>query len=125
MRSRSSWPRLGLTAGATGWSGRPRCWSGRFARSFAEGCAGAFVFAWTDEWHRGGYDIEDWDFGLTDRDRKPKPALAAVTRAFAEVPFRSRRDDWPRISVVVCSYNGARTIRDTFEALAACRIPGL
>jgi O-antigen biosynthesis protein len=24
---------------------------------FASGCAGAFVFAWTDEWHRGGYDI--------------------------------------------------------------------
>jgi hypothetical protein len=25
--------------------------------AFAAGCAGAFVFAWTDEWHRGGYDI--------------------------------------------------------------------
>src|SRR5436309_4893603 len=24
------------------------------------GCAGVFVFAWTDEWHRGGYDIADW-----------------------------------------------------------------
>src|SRR5262249_17242019 len=35
--------------------------------AFAGGCAGAFVFAWTDEWHRGGYDIEDWDFGLTTR----------------------------------------------------------
>jgi len=22
---------------------------------FAEGCAGAFVFAWSDEWHRGGW----------------------------------------------------------------------
>ncbi len=57
---------------------------------FAEGCAGAFVFAWSDEWHRGGYDIEDWDFGLTDRDRRPKPALAAVANAFAEVPFPQR-----------------------------------
>src|SRR5262249_50727946 len=37
--------------------------------AFAAGCAGAFVFAWTDEWHRGGYDIEDWNFGLTDRAR--------------------------------------------------------
>ena len=44
---------------------------------FAGGCAGAFVFAWTDEWFRGGYDIDDWDFGLTTRDRRPKPALAA------------------------------------------------
>jgi len=39
--------------------------------SFEKGCAGAFVFAWTDEWHRGGHDIEDWDFGLVTRDRKP------------------------------------------------------
>src|SRR5262249_26041092 len=27
------------------------------------GCTGTFVFAWTDEWHRGGFAIEDWDFG--------------------------------------------------------------
>ena len=31
--------------------------------------------------------LTDWDFGLTDRQRHPKPALAAVSRAFAEVPF--------------------------------------
>jgi len=84
--------------------------------TFAAGCAGAFVFAWTDEWHRGGHDIDDWDFGLTDRRRRPKPALAAVHRAFEEVPFpRSAR--WPRVSVVVCSYNGARTIADCLDGL--------
>jgi hypothetical protein len=54
---------------------------------FAGGCAGTFVFAWTDEWHRGGHDIQDWDFGLTDRQRCPKPALTAVCNAFADVPF--------------------------------------
>ena len=89
---------------------------------FAEGGAGAFVFAWTDEWYRGGYDIEDWDFGLVTRDRKPKPALATVAAAFAEVPFPPIRA-WPRISVVVCSYNGARTIRDTFEGLQCVDYP--
>ena len=55
---------------------------------FAEGCCGVFIFAWTDEWHRGGYDIEDWDFGLTTRDRKPKPALDTVSRAFESAPLR-------------------------------------
>jgi hypothetical protein len=45
---------------------------------FDAGCAGAFIFAWTDEWHRGGHAIDDWDFGLTSRDRVAKPALAAV-----------------------------------------------
>src|SRR5438552_4084823 len=89
---------------------------------FAEGCAGAFVFAWTDEWHRGGHDIEDWDFGITSRDRKPKLALSAVRQSFAEVPFCTV-PDWPRISVVLCSYNGARTIRECLEGLSKLEYP--
>src|SRR6266851_1011993 len=83
---------------------------------FANGCAGAFAFAWTDEWHRGGFDIEDWDFGLVTRERQPKQALSAVRKAFSAAPFASDIK-WPRISVVVCSYNGARTIRECFEGL--------
>ena len=84
--------------------------------AFAAGCAGAVVFAWTDEWYRGGYEIEDWDFGLTTRDRQPKQALASVRQAFSDVPFPAELA-WPSISVVVCTYNGRRTIRDTCEAL--------
>ena len=38
--------------------------------TFASGCAGAIVFSWTDEWHRGGHDIEDWAHG-------PEPAPEA------------------------------------------------
>ncbi len=83
--------------------------------AFASGCAGACVYAWTDEWHRGGADVEDWGFGLTHRDRSAKPALASVGQAFAEPILGDLR--WPRISVVVCSYNGARTLRDCLEAL--------
>jgi GT2 family glycosyltransferase len=90
--------------------------------AFAAGCAGAFAFAWTDEWHRGGHPIEDWDFGLVTRERAPKPALAALRRAFQEVPFPADTK-WPRITVVVCSYNGARTIRDTMEGLARLAYP--
>jgi glycosyltransferase involved in cell wall biosynthesis len=85
--------------------------------AFAEGCAGAFAFAWTDEWHRGGFEIQDWDFGLVDRERQPKPSLAAVRAAFEEVPFPDA-EDWPRFSVVVCSHNGAETIGATCEALS-------
>jgi O-antigen biosynthesis protein len=88
----------------------------------AAGCAGAFVFAWTDEWHRGGHDIEDWDFGLTRRDRSPKPALEAVAEAFGEMPPRAE-ESWPGISVVVCSCNGARTLPDCLEGLAQLRYP--
>ena len=90
--------------------------------AFASGCAGAFVFAWTDAWYRGGLDIEDWDFGLTCRDRTPKIALETVRNAFAEVPF-PKDEAWPAISVVVCSYNGAATIRDTLDGLLALAYP--
>ncbi|MDQ3692416.1 MAG: glycosyltransferase [Chloroflexota bacterium] len=89
---------------------------------FRAGCAGAFVFAWTDEWHRGGHDIEDWDFGLVTRDRVPKPALAAVSRAFAAV-LLPVTGDLPSVSVIVCSYNGSRTLHDTLEGLARVRYP--
>ena len=52
--------------------------TGLVEAAFDGGCAGLFVFAWTDEWYRGGAEIADWDFGLVRRDRTPKPALAAV-----------------------------------------------
>jgi GT2 family glycosyltransferase len=88
---------------------------------FEKGCAGAFVFAWTDEWWRGGHDIMDWDFGLVDRDRNPKKALRAVKSAFANAPFYLK--EYPMISVVACSYNGSKTIRDTLEGLVKLTYP--
>lgn len=90
--------------------------------AFAAGCAGMFVFAWTDEWHRGGFDIEDWDFGITRRDRRPKPAFYAVSRAYRQTPF-SPALDWPSISVVVCTYNGARTIAQTLRGITRLDYP--
>jgi O-antigen biosynthesis protein len=95
---------------------------GQVRLSFAAGCAGAFVFAWTDEWHRGGYEVEDWDFGLTDRQRRPKAALAAVRRAFREVPFAPLAQ-WPKVSVVVCAHNGAGTLRWCLEGLRGLDYP--
>ena len=89
---------------------------------FRSGCAGTFVFAWTDEWYRGGFNIEDWDFGLTTRDRQAKTALAAVAQAYADTPFPADTK-WPGISVVVCSYNGSSTIRDTLEGLKHLSYP--
>ena len=88
----------------------------QIASAFHRGCVGVIVFAWTDEWYHGKYRVEDWAFGLTTRERTPKPALPAVAKAFAEGPFPSDLR-WPKISVVVCTYNGASTIRDTLEAL--------
>ena len=90
--------------------------------AFAAGCAGAFVFSWTDEWHRGGCDVDDWDFGLVDRERTAKPALAAVRDAFANVPVPGELG-WPSVSVVVCTHNGAATLRECLEGVAELDYP--
>jgi glycosyltransferase involved in cell wall biosynthesis len=89
---------------------------------FNAGCAGAIVFGWTDEWHRGGYSIEDWNFGLTDRNRFPKKALQSVKQAFDEGPFQSDAH-WPLISVVVCCYNSEATIDKCLESLQKLDYP--
>ncbi|NEQ09002.1 MAG: glycosyltransferase [Moorea sp. SIO4E2] len=90
--------------------------------AFAAGCVGCFVFAWTDEWYRGGAEVDDWEFGITTKGREPKPALERVSQAFHQVPFGSNFN-YPRISVVICTYNGASTIRDTLEALQSLEYP--
>src|SRR5438034_1120932 len=80
-------PGIGLDSLRNGSENQSRFLDWQVRTAFAEGCAGAFVFSWTDEWYRGGHDILDWAFGLTDWERRPKPALEAVQRAFTEVPF--------------------------------------
>jgi GT2 family glycosyltransferase len=83
---------------------------------FRAGAAGCFVFAWTDEWHRGGFEIDDWDFGLTDRRRNPKPALASVSDAYTRLPIAEPVIS-PRVSVVVCCHNEERTLGQCLAGL--------
>jgi GT2 family glycosyltransferase len=90
--------------------------------TFNSGCAGVFIFSWTDDWYRGGAEVDDWAFGLTTKDRQPKPALAAVSEAFETVPIASN-GSWPLISVIVCTYNGANWIRDCLEGLSQLEYP--
>ena len=84
--------------------------------AFACGAAGVVVFSWTDQWFRGGSEITDWAFGLTARDRTAKPALHAVSRSLDEIPFPPQKRS-PLISVIVCTYNGQRTIAECLDAL--------
>lgn len=113
---------IGLDSRRNGEAVQARVLDWQVRTTMAAGCAGAFVFSWTDEWHRGGFDIEDWDFGLTTRNREPKPALVAVRDAFREIPFPTSRN-WPRISVVVCTYNGARTLETCLKGLERIEYP--
>jgi GT2 family glycosyltransferase len=84
------------------------------------GLAGTIIYAWTDEWFRGGQEIMDWAFGLVTRERRPKKALREVTKLFGgDKPLAERvpLEKYPRISVVVCSYNGGKTLSHCLHAL--------
>jgi hypothetical protein len=113
---------LGIDSRRHGMFAQARMLDQQIRTTFAAGCAGAFVFAWTDEWHRGGFAIEDWDFGLTSRDRKPKLALTTVANAFA-AGLTESVPDWPRISVVICTYNGQRYIHEALSTIECLDYP--
>lgn len=107
-----------------GLEGQARITEMHLRTAFAEGAAGAVAFSWTDQWWRGGHTVEDWAFGLVDAARQPKPALAAVAQAFAAAPFcGAERAAWPTVSVVICAYNAADTIRDCLTSLQALTYP--
>ena len=112
----------GLDSRRNGEEAQAICLDWQIRTAFASGCAGAFAYSWTDEWHRGGEDVNDWDFGLTTRERAPKLALSAVRNAFQDVPVAAE-PEWPKISVVVCTFNGSRTIRDCLEGIKELRYP--
>src|SRR5947207_3054638 len=78
---------IGLDSRRNGEAVQARVLDWQVRTAFAAGCAGAFVYAWADEWYRAGADVDDWDFGLTRRNRRPKPALRAVRQAFDQVPL--------------------------------------
>jgi len=84
--------------------------------AFRGGLAGAVVFSFTDDWHRGGERVVDWQMGLTTASRDRKPSFAAVQQAFSIAPkFPLARK--PKVSVVVASYNSAPTLKACLESL--------
>ena len=113
---------LGLDSVRNGTEAQAEALTWQIDLSFRGGCAGAFVFSWTDEWYRGGADVEDWGFGLTDQERRPKPALAAARKAFAMAPM-APRTDWPLVSIIVCCHNGERFLPECFDGIKALEYP--
>lgn len=90
------------------------------------GLAGSMVFAWTDEWFTGGADIEDWAFGLVRRDRSPKPAYEALKQLWKGESSMTQRvtlERYPKVSVIVCSYNGGRTLDACLTSLGKIDYP--
>jgi glycosyltransferase involved in cell wall biosynthesis len=84
------------------------------------GLAGTIFFAWTDEWYTGEQEITDWAFGLVTRERQPKKAFHALRDKLgqdnAALPHRPLPRS-PFVSVIVCSYNGAKTLAACLQSL--------
>ncbi len=95
---------------------------------FESGLAGTFIFSWTDEWFTDGIDVEDWAFGIVTKDRQPKLSYHALQPMLREPSrplyqrFKPARE-LPMVSIVVCSYNGARTLRDCLSSLQSLNYP--
>jgi glycosyltransferase involved in cell wall biosynthesis len=90
------------------------------------GLAGTILFTWTDEWFTGGQEITDWAFGIVTRDRKPKKAFYAVEEKLGRNDSALPHLPLPRtpfVSVIVCSYNGARTLAACLESLGKLNYP--
>jgi GT2 family glycosyltransferase len=113
---------LGMCSRHNGMADQAAFLTGHLREAVLSGLAGAFVFSWTDDWHTGGHAIQDWAFGLTAADRTPKPALDAVRSVFTASPAELLTAT-PRVSVVVCTYNGGRTLDQCLQSLMALDYP--
>ncbi|MDQ6626664.1 MAG: glycosyltransferase [Verrucomicrobiota bacterium] len=90
------------------------------------GLAGTIFFAWTDEWFTGEQEITDWAFGLVTRAREPKKSLLALrdrlgrdTAALPHLPLAQT----PFVSVIVCSFNGGKTLTACLDSLGRIDYP--
>lgn len=90
---------------------------------FHAGLAGTCVFSYTDDWHTGGHPITDWAFGLVDRERREKPAFHRVAETFRAASPLPALQRYPRVSVVVCSYNGSKTLDGCLRSLERLGYP--
>jgi glycosyltransferase involved in cell wall biosynthesis len=90
------------------------------------GLAGTIFFTWTDEWFTGGEEITDWAFGIVTRAREPKKSFFTLReklgRDYAALPHRALPRS-PFVSVIVCSYNGAKTLAACLESLSKLDYP--
>jgi GT2 family glycosyltransferase len=114
---------IGMDTLRNGERGQADFLRGHLGEAALAGLAGAFVFSWTDDWHTGGHPIEDWAFGVTRRDRSPKASYHALGEVFGGGGLAARLDQAPRVSVVVCSHNGGRTLDTCLRSLGALDYP--
>jgi GT2 family glycosyltransferase len=115
---------IGMDTYRQGEAAQARFLAGHAREALLMGVAGIFIFSWTDDWHTGGYAIENWAFGITRADRSPKASYHSLGRVFQNASAPAELlSETPRVSVVVCSHNGGRTLAQCLRSLSALDYP--
>jgi GT2 family glycosyltransferase len=117
---------LGIDSKGQGLAFQAKALDWQLRASFESGAAGTVIFSWTDDWHAysgaEGFQVEDWAFGLVDRNRRQKLSYWTVKDCYDEAlppPLNS----YPKVSVVVCVYNGERTLDPCLASLETLNYP--
>lgn len=119
---------IGIDSIREGRDRQAKIFSWQIRAAFEQGVAGTVIFSWTDDWYAlplsgvGGFQVENWAFGLVDRQRRPKPAFQAVKDYYgALLPLLLA--SYPKVSVIVCAYNAERTMGRCLDSLEQLNYP--
>src|SRR5262252_6773558 len=117
---------IGMDSIREGVQSQAKFLSQQLSASFEMGAGGTVIFSWTDEWHAfsgaEGFQVDDWAFGLVERNRQKKPAFWAV-KNFYDGCVPPVLPSYPKVSVVVCAYNGERTMDHCLASLETLNYP--
>ena len=117
---------IGIDSIGEGRGFQAKALSWQLRASFETGVAGTVIFSWTDDWHAysgpEGFQVEDWAFGLVDHNRRQKPAYWAV-KDYYDNPLPPSLPAYPKVSVVICVYNGDRTLDACLASLERLNYP--
>lgn len=117
---------IGIDSIREGRTNQAKILSWQLRASFEAGVAGTVLFSWTDDWHAysgaEGFQVENWAFGLVDRQRRHKPALWAV-KNYYDSPLPPPLPSYPKVSVIVCAYNAERTMDRCLASLEKLNYP--
>jgi cellulose synthase/poly-beta-1,6-N-acetylglucosamine synthase-like glycosyltransferase len=117
---------IGIDSIREGRTSQAQTLSWQVRASFETGAAGTVIFSWTDDWHafsgQEGFQVENWAFGLVDRSRRKKPAFWAVKKYY-DFPLPPPLPHYPKVSVIVCAYNGERTLDSCLSSLQKLNYP--
>ncbi len=112
----------GIDTISEGESSQTEILSWQLELAFRNGLAGTVVYSFSDEWAHNDQMITDWAFGLTRTDGTRKPSFKKVAECYSTAPHFPL-NYYPRVSVVVASYNAHSTLRLCLDSLQNLSYP--